>query len=182
MSAPNTDVEPMLKDQAADKKSHGFFGKIKKPSSPKKRNQDIEHEFKTANNNNNKQTNNISRQNSNMVGNQQMNGGSNKGHNKNSKQTEKGKKKNNSSDSNIFAKLSKMGRIFKSSKNNDATSAANKEITDKLKQEQQQSQRSLRILLLGAGGSGKTTVFKQMEKLYNGMYININMYIYIYSK
>eukprot|EP01084_Bolivina_argentea_P075312 136528_1 len=59
-----------------------------------------------------------------------------------------------------------MGKIFKSK--GDPHSAANKEINNKMAVEQSKQARSLSMLLLGAGGSGKTTVFKQMEKLYNG--------------
>eukprot|EP01084_Bolivina_argentea_P007951 14888_1 len=146
MSMPNTydvgDGAPMLKDQNQNgKKMHGLGGIFRKnkPGSPRKRqsNHHIQRQRDSSNNSNNKQINN------------------------------RNSKNNHKQDSNIFAKLSKMGKIFKSSKT-DTSSNVNKQINSKLKQEEASKTRQLNMLLLGAGGSGKTTVFKQMDKLYNG--------------
>ena len=44
----------------------------------------------------------------------------------------------------------------------------NKEIEQKLMLDEQRENRTIGLLLLGAGGSGKSTVLKQMEKIYKG--------------
>ncbi|ETO18203.1 guanine nucleotide-binding protein subunit alpha-11 [Reticulomyxa filosa] len=53
--------------------------------------------------------------------------------------------------------------------NNTSTpKQVNKEIKKKLNTEAKQAQRRINGLLLGPGGSGKSTVLKQMSKIYNG--------------
>lgn len=44
----------------------------------------------------------------------------------------------------------------------------NKAINTKLELYEQKENRTIGLLLLGAGGSGKSTVLKQMEKIYKG--------------
>eukprot|EP01084_Bolivina_argentea_P042776 78855_1 len=45
---------------------------------------------------------------------------------------------------------------------------ANKQITDKLNKHLRSEETTMSMLLLGAGGSGKSTVLKQMEQIHNG--------------
>jgi len=87
-------------------------------------------------------------------------------------------KKNNSKNSkgkNGMGKL--LGKLFskngksRSSINGDIASLeqiSNRQISEKMAEEEYEMKSTLYILLLGAGGSGKTTVFKQMQKLFHG--------------
>jgi GTPase SAR1 family protein len=63
-----------------------------------------------------------------------------------------------------MSSLKKWFSKFGSGKTEDEQ--ANKEIADKLNKELKDNENSVTILLLGAGGSGKSTVLKQMEHLY----------------
>eukprot|EP00484_Ammonia_sp_Unknown_P000019 CAMPEP_0197021762 /NCGR_PEP_ID=MMETSP1384-20130603/2691_1 /TAXON_ID=29189 /ORGANISM="Ammonia sp." /LENGTH=481 /DNA_ID=CAMNT_0042449667 /DNA_START=55 /DNA_END=1500 /DNA_ORIENTATION=+ len=53
-------------------------------------------------------------------------------------------------------------------KDNAVEQKSNKQIERKLQEEEMEQKSTLEILLLGAGGGGKTTVFKQMQKLFRG--------------
>jgi len=81
---------------------------------------------------------------------------------------------NNKKDGNILKKFGKKLFGKKNSRksiNGDIASLeqiSNKQISERMAEEELEQKSTLDILLLGAGGSGKTTVFKQMQKLFHG--------------
>lgn len=67
----------------------------------------------------------------------------------------------------IQAKNSSRQGWMSSVPSNSRSSRATKSIDDHLQRKADVQNRTLNLLLLGAGGSGKSTIMKQMDQMYN---------------
>lgn len=82
---------------------------------------------------------------------------------------------------NLFKKIkAKNNNHWLTSSLADSTGRVTKSIDDHLQKKADNQSQTLNILLLGAGGSGKSTIMKQMARMYNEGK-NEHMYCYIFD-